>query len=181
MFRLAATQILRTVLILALSTTAAQAAKPGSTTQAASGTVRTTAYIAQPILEVSSPPEPPSTGSCPCSNLYYQYYTALYALLWLTCTAPTTSNATVIVPTEQYIEASYIDGRTAWSITISSDSSISPRNSGSTNYVSSCLVRTDGGAYLAGPISVSDNDHDNCVADIIAREPICRGGNWLDP
>jgi hypothetical protein len=101
--------------------------------------------------------------------------------LWLTCTAPTTSNATVIVPTEQYIEASYIDGRTAWSITISSDSSISPRNSGSTNYVSSCSVRTDGGAYLAGPISVSDNDHDNCVADIIAREPNCRGGNWLDP
>jgi hypothetical protein len=42
-------------------------------------------------------------------------------------------------------------------------------------------VRTDGGAYLAGPVSISDDDHDNCVADIIAREPICRGGNWLDP
>jgi hypothetical protein len=147
----------------------------------AGGTVIATAYLAQPMLEVSSPPEPPSTGSCPCSNLYDQYYTALYALLWPTCTAPGSSNATSFVPTEQYIEASYIDELYIRTITISSDSSISPRNSGSTSYVSSCSVRTDGGAYLAGPVPVSDSDHDNCVADIIAREPICRGGNWLDP
>ena len=147
----------------------------------AGGSARSTAYFAQPILQVSSPPEPPSTGSCPCSNLYDQYYNALYALLWPTCTAPGSSNASAIVPTEQYIEASYINELMIQTITISSDSSLSPRNSGSTNYVSSCSVRTDGGAYLAGPVSISDDDHDNCVADIIAREPICRGGNWLDP
>lgn len=145
------------------------------------GTVTSSVYLAQAIVEVSSPPQPPSTGSCPCSALYDQYYTPLYALLWPTCTAPGSSNATSIVPTEQYIEASYIDELMVRTITISSDSSISPRNSGSSNYVSSCSVRTDGGAYLAGPEPISDEDHANCVADIIAREPICRGGNWLDP
>jgi hypothetical protein len=145
------------------------------------GTVTSSFYLAQPIVEVSSPPQPPSTGSCPCSHLYDQYYTALYALLWPTCTAPGSSNATAIVPTEQYIEASYIDELMVRTITISSDSSISARNSGASNYVSSCSVRTDGGAYLAGPEPISDEDHANCVADIIAREPICRGGNWLDP
>ena len=147
----------------------------------AGGTARSTAYFAQPIQEISSPPQPPSTGSCPCSHLYDQYYDALYALLWPTCTAPGSTNSNGIVPTEHYIEASYIDELMIETVTISSDSSISPRNSGSTNYVSSCSVRTDGGVYWAGPISISDDDHDNCVADIIAREPICRGGNWLDP
>jgi hypothetical protein len=99
----------------------------------AGGSARSTAYFAQPILQVSSPPEPPSTGSCPCSNLYDQYYNALYALLWPTCTAPGSSNASAIVPTEQYIEASYINELMIQTITISSDSSLSPRNSGSTN------------------------------------------------
>lgn len=145
------------------------------------GTVASSFYLAQAIVEVSSPPQPPSTGSCPCSDLYDQYYDAFYAMLWPTCTAPGSSNATRIVPTEQYIEASLIDGLMFWTVTISSDSSISPRNSGSSNHVSSCSVRTDGGAYLAGPEPISDEDHANCVADIIAREPICRGGNWMDP
>lgn len=145
------------------------------------GTVTSSFYLAQQIVEVSSPPQPPSTGSCPCSDLYDQYYDALYAVLWPTCTAPGSSNASSIVPTELYIEASYGDELMFRTITISSDSSISPRNSGSSNHVSSCSVRTDGGAYLAGPEPISDEDHANCVADIIAREPICRGGNWLDP
>lgn len=146
----------------------------------AGGTTSASAFFAEAVVQVSSPP-PPSTGSCPCSNLYDQHYNALYALLWPTCTAPGSSNASSIVPTEQYIEATYIDELMVRYITISSDSSLSPRNSGSTNYVSSCSVRTDGGAFLEGPVPISDEDHSNCVADIIAREPICRGGNWLDP
>lgn len=145
------------------------------------GSAISSSYFAQAVVEVSSPPPPPSTGSCPCSPDYDQYYHALYALLWPTCTAPGSSNATAIVPTEQYIEASYIDGLMVRYVTISSDSAISPRNSGSSNYVSSCSVRTDGGAFLTGPTPVSDEDHAACVADIIDREPICRGGNWLDP
>ncbi len=147
----------------------------------AGGTVSFTSYVEQSIIEVSSPEPPPSTGSCPCTPLYDQHYDALWALLWPTCTAPGTSNASVIVPTEQYIEAQYIDEPSVTYVTISSDSSISPRNSGSGNFVSSCSVRTDGDAFLAGPLPVSDEDHAACVADIIAREPICRGGNWLDP
>ena len=147
----------------------------------AAGTVTFSSYFAQAIIEVSSPPPPPSTGSCPCTAYYDQYYTALYALLWPTCTAPGSSNSNGIVATEHYIEAQYIDGLMIRYITISSDSSLSPRNSGSTNFVSSCSVRTDGDVYLAGPEPVSDEDHSSCVADIIAREAICRGGNWLDP
>ena len=145
------------------------------------GSVAFSTYFAQAVTEVSSPPQPPSTGSCPCSAYFDQYYNALYALLWPNCTAPGSSNSSVIVPTEQYIEASYIDELMVRYIIISSDSSLSPRNSGSSNYVSSCSVRTDYGAFLAGPEPVSDEDHAACVEDIIAREPICRGGNWLDP
>ena len=88
---------------------------------------------------------------------------------------------TLIVPTEQYIEASYIDELRVRYVTISSDSSLSARNSGSNNFANTCSARTDNDAFLAGPLPVSDEDHAACVADIIAREPICRGGNWLDP
>lgn len=147
----------------------------------AGGEVVFTVYFEQSVIEVSAPPPPPSTGTCPCTPYYDQYYNALYALLWPTCTAPGSSNTTSIVSTEQYIEAQYIDELMVRYITISSDSSISPRNSGSTNFVSSCSVRTDGNAFLAGPMPVSDEDHAACVEDIIDREPICRGGNWLDP
>ena len=145
------------------------------------GEAALTSYIEQAIVEVSAPEPPPSTGSCPCTPLYDQHYKALYALLWPTCTAPGSSNASMIVPTEQYIEASYINELTVSYVTISSDSSSSPRNSGSNNFVSSCSVRTDSNAFIAGPLPVSDEDHAACVADIIAREPICRGGSWLDP
>jgi hypothetical protein len=145
------------------------------------GEIALTTYIEQPIVEVSTPEPPPSTGTCPCTPLYDQHYKALYALLWPTCTAPSSSNASLIVPTEQYIEASYIDELRVRYVTISSDSSLSARNSGSNNFANTCSVRTDNDAFLAGPLPVSDEDHAACVADIIAREPICRGGNWLDP
>ena len=147
----------------------------------AGGVVNTSVYFEESVFEVSPPEPPPSTGSCPCTPFYDQYYKALYALLWPTCTAPGSSNASMIVTTEQYIEAQYIDELVVRYVTISSDSSLSPRNSASANFVSTCSVRTDGDAFLAGPLPVSDEDHAACVDDIIAREPICRGGNWLDP
>ena len=147
----------------------------------AGGLANTSVYFEESVLEVSSPEPPPSTGSCPCTPLYDQHYKALYALLWPTCTAPGSSNASMIIPTEQYIEAQYIDELVVRYVTISSDSSLSPRNGASADFVSSCSVRTDGDAFLAGPFPVSDADHAACVDDIIAREPICRGGGWLDP
>ena len=147
----------------------------------AGGLANTSVYFEDSVLAVSSPEPPPSTGSCPCTPLYDQHYKAIYALLWPTCTAPGSSNAFMIVPTEQYIEAQYIDELAVRYVTISSDSSLSSRNGASADFVSTCSVRTDGDAVLAGPLPVSDEDHAACVADIIAREPICRGGNWLDP
>lgn len=153
---------------------------------AAGGTVSSSTYFAQAITANTTTP-PPTTGSCPCTPLYDQYYNQLYALLWPTCTAPESSNPplTGTVPVENYIDAQYIDELSVVTISIGSDSSTSTR----TSLAGTCSVRTGDywplteatGVFVAPPIPVSDEDHMACVADIIAREAICRGGNWLDP
>lgn len=153
---------------------------------ATGGTVHSSSYFPQAISGSTGPP-PPTTGTCPCTPQYDQYYNELYALLWPTCTAPESSNPPITgtVPVEQYIDASYIDELAVEVISIGSDSSTSPRST----LAGTCHVRTgdywplteETGVFLEPPIPVSDEDHMACVSDIVAREAICRGGNWLDP
>jgi hypothetical protein len=155
---------------------------------ASSNTLRSSIYIYQAIRESTAPPPPPpSTGTCPCSADYDKYYDELYALLWPTCTAPGSSNPplTGTIAVERYIDAQFINELEFKTISIGSDSSTSPRSS----LAGTCHVRKgdywplseQNGMFVEPPIPVSDEDHMACVASIIAREAICRGGNWMDP
>ena len=116
------------------------------------------------------------SASCPCKGIFDAHYRSLDALLWPTCTTWESSNKKdgIFFP-DQYIAASYIDGNSIFTVTIASNSSISPRTANR----NSCYVMSDGDAYLAGPITISDADHLACVIDITEREVICKGCNWL--
>lgn len=152
---------------------------------ATGGTVSSSSYFVQAIVETTT--TPPTTGTCPCTAQYDEHYDELYALVWPTCTAPGSSNPPITgtIAVERYIDASYINELVIKTISIGSDSSTSPRST----LAGTCHVRTGdywplsetNGVFLETPIPVSDEDHMACVADIIAREAICRGGNWLDP
>jgi hypothetical protein len=147
--------------------------------------LRASLYFPQAVQEVLPPPPPPTGGTCPCSADYANYYQEVMALIWPTCTAPQSSNkpASGSVPVDQYIEASYIDEIYVYTRAIGSDSSTSPRAS----LRNTCQVR-HGNYWPIEPSAavdvqrpVSDADHQACVAEIMALEAICRGGNWLDP
>ena len=149
-------------------------------------TVRASLYFPEAVQEVlPPPPPPPSSGVCPCSAAYANYYQEVMALIWPTCTAPLSSNkpATGSVPVDQYIEASYIDEIYVYTRAIGSDSSTSPR----TSLRNTCQVRRgnywpiEQSAAVDVQFAISDADHQACVAAINAQEAICRGGNWLDP
>jgi len=148
-------------------------------------TVQASLYFPAAVQEVLPPPPPPSSGMCPCSPAYANYYQEVMALIWPTCTAPQSSNkpATGSVPVEQYIEASYIDEINVYTRAIGSDSSSSPR----TSLRNTCQVRRgnywpiEQSATVQVQFPISDADHQACVAEIIAQEAICRGGNWMDP
>jgi hypothetical protein len=148
--------------------------------------VRASLYFAEAVQEtLPPPPPPPSSGTCPCSAAYANYYQEVMALVWPTCTAPQSSSkpASGSVPVEQYIEASYIDELYMHTRAIGSDSSSSSRS----NLRNTCQVRRgnywpiEQSASVDAQFPVSDADHQACVAEIIALEAICRGGNWLDP
>jgi hypothetical protein len=151
-----------------------------------SGTVRASLYFPEALQEtLPPPPPPPSSGTCPCSSAYTAYYQSVMALVWPTCTAPQSSNKppSGSVPVDQYIEAAYIDELYIQTRAIGSDSSTSPRAS----LRNTCQVRRgdywpiEQSAAVDVQFPISDADHQACVADIIALEAICRGGNWLDP
>ena len=155
-------------------------------TTADSVVVRASLYFSEAVQEtLPPPPPPPSSGTCPCSAAYANYYQEVMALIWPTCTAPQSSNmpATGSVPVDQYIEASYIDESYIYTRAIGSDSSSSPR----TSLRNTCHVRTgdywpiEQSAAVDVQFAVSDADHQACVAEVIALEAICRGGGWLDP
>jgi hypothetical protein len=155
-------------------------------TTASSVVVRASLYFAEAVQEtLPPPPPPPSSGTCPCSAAYANYYQEYMALIWPTCTAPESSNmpATGSAPVDQYIEASYIDESYIYTRAIGSDSSSSPR----TSLRNTCHVRTgnywpiEQSAAVDVQFAVSDADHQACVAEVIALEAICRGGGWLDP
>jgi len=148
--------------------------------------VRASLYFPEAVQEtLPPPPPPPSSGTCPCSADYANYYQEVMALIWPTCTAPQSSNmpSTGSVPVEQYIEASFIDEYYVHTRAIRSDSSSSSR----TSLRNTCQVRRgdywpiEESAVVDVQYPVSDADHQACVAEIIALEAICRGGGWLDP
>lgn len=148
-------------------------------------TVISAVYLSLDVIETASPP--PTTGTCPCTTYYDSYYDELYALIWPTCTAPASSNPplTGTVAVVQYIDAQFLHELEFQTISIGSDSSSSSRSS----LAGTCHVRTGdywpmseaNGVFAESPMPVSDEDHMACVAEIIAREAICRGGNWMDP
>ena len=155
-------------------------------TTAASDVVRASLYFSDAVQQtLPPPPPPPSSGTCPCSAAYANYYQEVMALIWPTCTAPESSNPPVTgtVPVDQYIEASYIDESYIYTRAIGSDSSSSPRAS----LRNTCHVRSgnywpiEQSANVDVQFPVSDADHQACVAEITALEAICRGGGWLDP